>query len=342
MADDAQQDEPKTDPDAQQTSDAKDLQKHHDRFVRALLSNPERAAAFLHDHLPKNIANRLDDKPPVAMEGSFIDQNLRLNQSDQLFQVHLKDNTQAFVYALIEHKSYCDPALPLQLATYQIRIWQQYAQNKASRLCALPPILPIVIYHGAQKWSAPPSLYDMIAGDDELRTYANRFSYHLRDLGNLDLEQLSNHDELQAGLLALVYAFKKGDIEQVLVSILQAMRDGSVLEKQLVQYIHHAYNIQPETMLNAAKRAKPERWEALVGSLADTLIKQGREEGKAEGRAEGLRASLKRFLVHRFGTLPAAHQVRIEAATITELDRWIDRAFNAANLDAVFGDTDSR
>jgi len=60
---------------------------YHDRFVRALLSDPEQASALLHDHLPSAIADRLAKIPPEVCKDSHIDEALHLSQSDQLFKV---------------------------------------------------------------------------------------------------------------------------------------------------------------------------------------------------------------------------------------------------------------
>ena len=43
----------------------------HDDLFRALLSDRERAGAFLRDHLPNEIAGHLQSDPPEIVEGSF-------------------------------------------------------------------------------------------------------------------------------------------------------------------------------------------------------------------------------------------------------------------------------
>jgi len=62
------------------------------------------------------------------------------------------------------------------------------------------------------------------------------------------------------------------------------------------------------------------------------------EQGRIEGRAEGEGKSLMRLLERRFGTLPEAARERIANANIEQLDRWLDRVFDAENLGAVLGD----
>ena len=67
-------------------------------------------------------------------------------------------------------------------------------------------------------------------------------------------------------------------------------------------------------------------------------VELGRDEGLEQGRKEGIRDVLLRQLEQRFDELPAEVRQRIEAAEMSELDRWIDRVITAAALDDVFVD----
>ena len=94
----------------------------HDGLFRALVSDPGRAAALIRDHVPDRIVGLLADAPPVPLDGSFVDETLRGSQSDVLFKVELASGGPAFVYVLVEHKSYPDPGTPLQLANYMVTL----------------------------------------------------------------------------------------------------------------------------------------------------------------------------------------------------------------------------
>ena len=115
-----------------------DVPSPHDAMFRALLSDKKRAAAFLRDHLPNEIAGLLSPHPPVLQDGSFVDEALRSSQSDLLFEVQLSSGGRAYVYVLVEHKSYPDIATPLQLADYMVQIWKRHGRGQASRLRELP------------------------------------------------------------------------------------------------------------------------------------------------------------------------------------------------------------
>ena len=66
-------------------------------------------------------------------------------------------------------------------------------------------------------------------------------------------------------------------------------------------------------------------------------IKRGREEGRQEGREEGRKATLSRLLTRRFGPVPDWAAQRIQQATPTQLDAWLETILDAPTLEAVFG-----
>ncbi|MCY4592930.1 MAG: Rpn family recombination-promoting nuclease/putative transposase [Alphaproteobacteria bacterium] len=64
------------------------------------------------------------------MDGTFVDEALRDSRSDFLFEIELKSGKSAVIFVLVKHKSRPDPATPLQLAGYMVRIWLRHAQGR--------------------------------------------------------------------------------------------------------------------------------------------------------------------------------------------------------------------
>ena len=135
----------------------------HDALFRALLGNPGRADTLLREYLPPAVAAELSDAPICPVDTSFVDAVLHQSHSDRLFEARLKGGGTAFIYVLPEHKAAPDPGTPLQMLGYLVRIWQRYADDRASRLRALPPIVPLIFYHGRERWSEALSVAEMIA-----------------------------------------------------------------------------------------------------------------------------------------------------------------------------------
>ena len=82
-----------------------EITQPHDRFLKLLLSDPEKADALLRERLPKEIAELLSPDPPELVEGSFVDAELRDHLTDRLFRVRTLHGRVALLYILIDHKS---------------------------------------------------------------------------------------------------------------------------------------------------------------------------------------------------------------------------------------------
>ena len=64
---------------------------------------------------------------------------------------------------------------------------------------------------------------------------------------------------------------------------------------------------------------------------------RGEARGLAKGKAEGKADDLKRLRRRRFNALPAWAAQRIDAASITQLDAWLDGVFDAPSLEGLIG-----
>jgi predicted transposase YdaD len=289
--------------------------------------------------LPPDIAALLSDHPPEPVDGSFIDAELRGTQSDRLFKVRTRGGNDAFLYALIEHKSVPDPGLPLQLLGYMLRIWQRHAGRDPSRLRALPPVIPLVLYHGARAWTVPTNFRDLIVADKAILDWHLDFAYVLADLGVIDDDRLSRMAILRAGLLALKYAMRESDPWPVLIAILEALPEDDPLVRPLLVYILSVFEgVDRPMLIRAIHRAKPEGEGTMLSLAAREWIAEGKAEGKAEGLQEGQARTLLRLLERRFGPVSDAIRTQVTAADLNTLERWFDRAIDAPTLDAVFNE----
>ena len=90
----------------------------------------------------------------------------------------------------------------------------------------------------------------------------------------------------------------------------------------------------------------------------EAWIKRGEAKGFAFGKAEGLnigkargiaigeakakKEPLLRQLERRFGAVPEAVRTRVYAASMFDLDGWLDAVLDAGDIDGVFADEPGR
>ena len=308
----------------------------HDALFRALLSDPERARAFLRDHLPASLSGRLADTPPETVGGGFVDEALAGSRSDLLLRVGLAAGGDAFIYVLVEHKSTPDPGLPLQLASYMVRIWKRHAGTSAARLRALPPIVPVVVYHGAADWTVPESLRGMIAADGPDLAFLPGSGYILRNLRAMDIGALSTDAALRAGFITL-----RREALDFLAEIAGGLPAGGDLRRQVLEYVLRVYDVDLGELTARLREGGHNEMEALVGTIAETLLEQGEarglRRGLAAGKAEGKAEALLRLARGRFGAVPEGRAEQVLSADAETLDRWLDALAAAGTLEEVFG-----
>ena len=217
---------------------------------------------------------------------------------------------------------------------YMVRIWQRYAEDRASRLRALPPIVPLIFYHGRKRWSGALSVAEMITGEGELVAFARRLYAACCMIWVSDRwPSCRGTRQYGQGLAALVAAFRGQPEEGVLRRILSGLPDGSELEMQVLSYIVRTYELTPAVLETAARVAKPERWEALMSTVAEAWVREGKAQGRAEGKAE----TLLRLLQRRFGPVPESARARMAVGSAAEIDAWLDALLDAQSLTEVFG-----
>lgn len=306
----------------------------HDKLFKGLLDQPGTAGALLRERLPPEIASLLTDDPPELIDGEYVDEDLQGSQSDRLYRARLKAGGDALLYFLMDHKSSPEAGVILQLLGYLLRIWLRYSGGKAEALRNLPPIIPIVVYHGAAEWKVSLSLRDIINAPEVIKVYQPDFRYVLVDLGPISNDQLSAYPPLRAGLLALKYSHREGDAEALLVQAFSDARDLPSLFRMLVVYATTVYaSVNPGLLRRTIHRVKPE-WEDEMLSIA---AKEWMAEGAAKGRAEGKADTLLRLLQRRFKSLPNGTDDRVRAADSEQLDEWLDRILDAQTPADVFG-----
>jgi predicted transposase/invertase (TIGR01784 family) len=189
----------------------------HDALFKRVFSQPSEAAAVLRHVLPQELVALIDWSTLSLEPGSFVDHALRDQHADLLYSVKLAGR-RVFIYVLLEHKSGDDAWTALQLHVYTLRIWEGYraAHPEAKKL---PPILAIVVAHGATTWRGPQDLLELIDVDGELRDvlapYLPRHRFLLDDLaavGEAGLRRRTASSLARLALFSLLRARQSDDI----------------------------------------------------------------------------------------------------------------------------------
>ena len=276
---------------------ATDLNNPHDRFFKATFGRAEVAAEFLQRYLPPEVAAVLNWATLRAEKETFLDPQLTQHPADLLYAVNRRGGEKSYVHLLFEHKSYVEWRINLDLLRYRVRIWEQWLQD--GNRGPLPVILPVVFYHGADRWTAKRQFAETVAEMPELRRYVPTCEYHLVDVSRYPDEALRGAVILHVALLTFKYIFRE-ELGERLPGILALLREleagssGLDFIRSLLRYLAQAAGtdrLSETTLRQTVTQALSGGDEAMM-TIAEQWVQQGWQKGWQEGRQEGRQEGL--------------------------------------------------
>ncbi len=275
----------------------------HDKIFKEIMGKTETAKEFLANYLPEEVLQAVDLGNLAPEKDTYIDNELKESCSDKLFKTTI-NNRDAYIYLLFEHKSYQPKGMALQLLKYLVKIWEQkFTKEQADHL---PIIIPLVIYHGENKWSIDRTLSKLIPDLKEvgpnLKKYIPDFEYLLYDFSPEGDEVIQGDVELMI-FLEIFRAVYYKEVSMFLESLKKGImlieinnqsgetgeasetrnRNLSELFKTLILYIINVRSdVTVKEIYETAKEISPERGEEMQ-TIAEQLISEGMEKGIEKG-----------------------------------------------------------
>ncbi|MBU1195866.1 MAG: Rpn family recombination-promoting nuclease/putative transposase [Proteobacteria bacterium] len=309
------------------------LQNSHDSLFKETWSNKANARAFLENYLPKNVLSVVTLDSLEICKDTFIENDLKNYYSDMLYKVDF-EGTPGYIYFLFEHKSYPDKLVHLQLLEYMLKIWRlDLKQHKTKKLSI---IIPLLLYHGPQKWTAKESFSSMLKGPvDIMKDYIPDFRYVLYDLSRYSDNDIKGTITARVVMLIFKHIFKQ-DFAQKLPGIFTLLKDLSEKEtglqyfESLIKYIFsNVEDITPEQFQTIVSNTLSEDKGGMIMTLAEKLRDEGRQKGLEQGREKGLAQGIEQGLVEglefavsiKFGDTDDCKTVITKIKSIKDINR---------------------
>jgi predicted transposase/invertase (TIGR01784 family) len=313
-----------------------ELRNPHDLFFRETFSRLEVAKDFLENYLPTEVLAVLDLATLELQKDSFIDNELKEHFSDLLYRVQLHGGGEANVYLLLEHKSSPEVQVAFQLLRYMVRHWERAQREKAKKL---PPIIPIVVYHGREKWQVAENFEGLFEGPEALRPYWPKFNYELQDLSWYSAEDVQGDILLRATMMLLMGIFDPSLSERLpnILRLFLELADGKTaleyLEVALRYLSAAAKDLTAEGMKLALDEAFKDDGGSIMGGFVEKWTEQGKQAGLQEGQQQGIRNSILDLLMLRFDAAPLSVPTRLTQVNDIEMLRQLRR--EAATADSI-------
>jgi hypothetical protein len=256
----------------------------HDSGYKRLFSHPEMIRDLLIGFVCEPWIAELDFATLEKYPGEVIDDRLRPRRNDVIWRLRCGPDW-LYVYVLLEFQSGVHPFMAARLSTYLDLLYQDLIRGRQlGRRRRLPPVLPIVLYNGRRRWTAPTDLADLIEpGPAGLDAYRPRLRYLLIDESAYADAQLAPMRNLAAALFRLENSRGPEPVRAVLSALAEWLADPEQMElrRSFVIWLHEAFF---KTRLPAVQFPELSNLEEIRIMLTDRVLdwtQQWKQEGPA-------------------------------------------------------------
>ena len=325
--------------------------KVKDNCFKLILKEPELFVEFLKDFVPIDILKNVTPSDIEDITERFLPLFDENKDSDTVKRINLKDQDFLIVIAIVEHESEVSFRASFKMLQYITLVLADYekeankeAEKEISRHKGFkyPPVLPVIFYDGAVKWTAETNFFDKTEMNQIFAKYIPKFEYEL-----VCLDDYSQDDLVRFGdTLSLVMILDKirsfdgkrllsklpdNYVEQLRLNIPEHLLK---LLSDVITVLMKKINVPDKEITTVTDKLYKRRFSEMFTLLEDYDVQETRrvakEEGKAEGIAEGKAEGIEEGAV----------QKGIEAAVniIKELHVTLTKAMKIIKLDSKYRD----
>ncbi len=321
----------------------------HDNSYKLLFSHQEMVRDLLLGFVKEEWVRELDLDTLDRVNGSYVSDDIRGRHDDIVWRVKWGKEW-LYIYILIEFQSDIDPYMPLRTLVYVGLLYQDLIREKKLTASGkLPPVLPLVLYNGKRRWTAPIEMSDLIEPvGGGLSRYRPQFTFFL-------LEEAAYSDETLKPLKNVVSALFRLETSrdpEVILEIVSSLSEW--LSAPAQASLRRAFTVWFNRVFFPSRRRKEEQEPPEIQELtevrtmlAETVAEwkeewkregwqEGREEGREEGRQQWGSNILLKQLELKFGKLKLKDRERVEAADSQTLLKWSEKILTAASVEKVF------
>ncbi|MDL4864691.1 Rpn family recombination-promoting nuclease/putative transposase, partial [Halomonas elongata] len=308
-----------------------------DNSYKRLFAEPAMVRDLLTEFVQEEWVDQLDLDSLEKVSGSYVSDDLRDREDDVIWRVRWGEGW-LYVYLLIEFQRTIDRYMAVRVMAYEALLYQDLIRQKAFTPAGLlPPVLPIVLYNGDQRWTAAQNVADLVEPiPGGLSHYRPSLPYLLLD--EAEICQNEDHLEETHNLVGALFQLEHG----------QDLAQWETVLKRLAEWLQapeHA-SLRRAFTVWATRVLIPSRWPGFdpdeISALQDLQevhamlaerIREWPERLKKEGIEQGIEVGEERRAVQTARNLIAdtslpdeqiANATGLSLAHVQELRREVD------------------
>ncbi|MBF0190425.1 MAG: Rpn family recombination-promoting nuclease/putative transposase [Magnetococcales bacterium] len=302
-------------------------------FSHALMMQ-DLVAGFIHEEWVAG----LDFSTLEKVNPLYITDDFRKRIDDLVWKVRWQGTDRwIFIYLILEPQSTVDDIMAVRNALYEMLLYQDLRQSgKMLEGQKFPPVVPIVLYNGLQRWTAAVDVADMIEESPPgMEAYRPHMRYLLVDEHRYQEGELKPMRNVVAALFRLEKSRRLEDVRQVLAELDAWLKnlEQRELRRAFAKWLSRILLPRLAKKNVPIPEAMPEMDDleevrTMLAETAEGWTREWKQEGKAE--------MLLLYLHRRFGPIPEPLQTEITTADMEKIEDWFDRSIDADSLQAVF------
>lgn len=272
------------------------VNNHHDTGYKELFSYPEFVQQLIEGFAPAEIAQLMDFSTLKSHSGNYITPLFEEKIEDVVWSVNVNwqgVTQEVYLYILLEFQSSVDRTMPVRLMHYAACFYSElFKQKVITPGQGLPPVFPVVLYNGSDRWTASLDLYEMITPEPPglLQVYQPRMRYYLVDEGRYTDEQLGLVQSPLSGVFSIEKAStNRQGLQQAvdrIVAIIQADPHKERIDKIITRWLkRHLQRLGAEVDLNQLNSLVEDK--DMLAENLENWAQQERQEGERLGIEKG-------------------------------------------------------
>ncbi|MFH0924657.1 MAG: Rpn family recombination-promoting nuclease/putative transposase [bacterium] len=306
----------------------------HDHGYKYLFSNPTMVKYLITSFVKEDWVKKVDFTKIEKLDKEFIDEEFAKRASDIVYKINYKGK-EAYLFLLIEFQSTVDPFMGLRILHYVTKFYLDIIERKDYKL--LPPVFPLMLYNGDEKWTAPLEFRELIEdGGEGIEAYIPRFRYYKIAENEFPKETLFKLNNLVSGLFYLEKS-SVSELEQALdliVELISKEKDKTAVNRFTNWIKNFLKRRQPkeDKEENRYNFTNPRE----VRNMLATTLEEIEQEGEKKGEKKGIVESVKVYLLVRFSQAPEEILIKLkEVDDVEELERLAAQVYRCQNLDEI-------
>ena len=262
----------------------------HDAAWKLLFSFPEMVRDLLGAFVPHEWVEELDLSTLERWPGSHVSDDLRQRHQDRVWRVRFRGRW-LHVLVMLEFQSAVDRTMAVRILAYTALLYQDLLRTSST---PLPPVLPIVLYHGSERWTAAKDMAGLLAPyGGLLAPYQPAQRYFLLDVRGYT-GSLPKGRNRMAALIRLVRGRGLNEMVTVFAGLTEWLAEPEH-EGLIRAFWAWLEQVPGQEQLSGAKWPTLNNWREARTVLQKAakgwsvqLLEEGRAKGSAEGRTKGL------------------------------------------------------